>query len=97
MIGESASPRVVNGIRNILKGYGNIEHINEILTMHMGPEFILANISVDFIDSTTAQELEATIAEIDHMIKTDFPNVKRVFIESEAMKNHLKEITQQNK
>ncbi len=97
LIGESANPRVVNGIRNILKGYDNIEHINEILTMHMGPEFILANISVDFVDSTTAQELEATIAEIDHIIKTDFPNVKRVFIESEAMKNHLKEITQQNK
>lgn len=91
LIGESATPRVVNGIRKILQGYSNIEHINEVLTMHMGPEFILANISVDFIDSATAHELETTIAEIDRRIKAEFPNVKRIFVESEARKNHLKE------
>ena len=28
LIGESANPRVVNGIRNILKSYNSIEHIN---------------------------------------------------------------------
>lgn len=84
LIGESANPRVVSGIRSILKSYEEIEHVNEILTMHMGPEFILANISVDFTDTTSAQQLETTIAEIDHRIKREFPNVKRIFVESEA-------------
>jgi len=89
LIGESANPRVVNGIRKILKQYGNIEHINEILTMHMGPEYILANISVDFTDSTSAQDLEKTITEIDRQIKVEFPNVKRIFVESEARTGYL--------
>lgn len=92
LIGESANPRVVNGIRNILNSYDRIEYINEILTMHMGPEYILANISVDFTDSTSAQEVETTIAEIDRRIKADFPNVKRVFVETEARTNHLHEM-----
>ncbi|MEX1349549.1 MAG: cation diffusion facilitator family transporter, partial [Desulfobacterales bacterium] len=54
LIGESANASVVRGIRNILEGYRQIEHINEVLTMHMGPDFVLANISVDFRDNETA-------------------------------------------
>lgn len=88
LIGESANSRVVTEIRSILKSYNTIEHINEILTMHMGPDYILANISVDFADTISAQELEATIANIDRKIKDQYPNVKRVFIEAEARKKY---------
>lgn len=88
LIGESANSRVVTEIRSILKSYSTIEHINEILTMHMGPDYILANISVDFADTISAQELEATIANIDRKIKDQYPNVKRVFIEAEARKKY---------
>jgi divalent metal cation (Fe/Co/Zn/Cd) transporter len=59
-------------------------HINELLTMHMGPEFILVNISVDFRDPITAPEIEEAVSEIDGMIKGAFPAVRRVFIEAEA-------------
>ena len=46
LIGESANIHVVNGIRKLARTYDKIEHVNEVLTMHMGPEFILVNISV---------------------------------------------------
>jgi divalent metal cation (Fe/Co/Zn/Cd) transporter len=94
LIGESANASVVRGIRNILKGYRQIEHINEVLTMHMGPDFVLANISVDFRDNETASSVESVIAEIDNTIKTQFPQIKRIFIEAEARKFRLK--AQQN-
>ena len=84
LIGESADPEVVTGIRDIAAGHTGIEHVNEVLTMHMGPEFILVNISVDFSDDIRAGEIEETVARMDHEIKTDFPNVKRVFVEAEA-------------
>jgi len=38
LIGESANRPVVRGIREVLKAQSNIEHINEVLTMHMGPD-----------------------------------------------------------
>lgn len=94
LIGESANASVVRGIRNILQGYRQIQHINEVLTMHMGPDFVLANISVDFRDNETASGVESVIAEIDNTIKTQFPQIKRIFIEAEARKFRLK--TQQN-
>jgi len=84
LIGERADREVVDGIRRLVKNQPSVHHVNEVLTMHMGPEFILVNVSVDFSDNIRAGEIEATVARMDHQIKTKFPNVKRVFVEAEA-------------
>jgi len=90
LIGESANKEVVHGIRTLAMAYPYVEHINEVLTMHMGPDYILVNLSIDFKDDTTAQELESAIAQLDKRIKIDYPEVKRVFVEAEArLKNNL--------
>ena len=86
LIGESANIHVVKGIKNITKTYDKIEHVNEVLTMHMGPEFILVNISVEFRDEATATEIEDTVSQLDTAIKNEYENVKRIFIEGEARK-----------
>ncbi|HID49095.1 MAG TPA: cation transporter [Chromatiales bacterium] len=84
LIGESANLDVVHGIRTILQSYPEIEHVNEVPTMHMGPDYILVNISVDFRDDIQSGAMEEFIADIDRVIKRQFPLVKRVFIEAEA-------------
>ena len=40
LIGESARDSVIDGIRRIVQNYGGVEKVNEVLTMHMGPEYI---------------------------------------------------------
>ncbi len=87
LIGESANVHVLRGIREILQANPLVEHINEVLTMHMGPDYILANISVDFKDSATAGEVEEVIAMISEAIKQRYPQIKRIFIEAEARRN----------
>ncbi|NQT92145.1 MAG: cation transporter, partial [Lentisphaerae bacterium] len=62
LIGESANVAVVEGIRAIVAEFPRVEHVNQVLTMHMGPQFILVNLSVDFADQTPASDLEETIA-----------------------------------
>jgi len=84
LIGESANKEVVNGIRTLAMAYPYVEHINEVLTMHMGPNYILVNLSIDFKDEATAQELESAISQLDRRIKMDYPEVKRIFVEAEA-------------
>ncbi|MCU7918403.1 MAG: cation diffusion facilitator family transporter [Candidatus Thiodiazotropha sp. (ex Epidulcina cf. delphinae)] len=83
LIGESANPAVVQGIRELAGAKASVDCVNEVLTMHMGPDFVLANVSVDFRDSITADEVERTIGEMDGAIKERFPQVKRIFIEAE--------------
>jgi cation diffusion facilitator family transporter len=87
LIGESASRSVRRGIRDSLRGRAHIDHVNEILTMHMGPDFILANISVDFANAISAQQVESDIAAITRSIKQAYPQIKRVFIEAESRGN----------
>ena len=84
LIGESANTRVVDGICKIILQYDGIDNLNEILTMHMGPDFILVNISIDFQDNLPAGALETMISRMDSHIKESFPTVKRIFVEAES-------------
>ena len=84
LIGESANTVVVEEIRRIVGGHSQVEHVNEVLTLHMGPKYILVNLSIDFADQVTAFELERAIADLDILIKQACPDVQRVFIEAEA-------------
>jgi divalent metal cation (Fe/Co/Zn/Cd) transporter len=83
LIGESADPDVIKGIKKKVMSFREVRHINEVLTMHMGPEYVLVNLSVEFNDSADADDIEDTVAQIDRAIKKKYKNVKRVFIEAE--------------
>jgi len=85
LIGESANREVVDGIRRIASAFPSVEKVNEVLTLHMGPDFILATLSVDFRNDTPAGEVEETIALLDATIKKAFPVVKRIFVEPERI------------
>jgi len=93
LIGERASGEVIAGIRNIVTAVTDVKHVNEIATMHMGPEFVLANLSLDFVDDIPSQSVEHTITQITSQIKRQYPVVKRVFIEVESWHNHTPGVT----
>lgn len=84
LIGESAHNEANQEIHKIAASFPGIQHVNEVLTLQMGPGFILANISIDFVDQVSAAEVEQTIAAIDLEIKSKNLLVKRVFIEAEG-------------
>ena len=84
LIGESANQEVIQGIREIAYSCKEIKQVNEVLTMHMGPDFILVNVSVDFVDPILATEVEVTVAGLDRAIKKAYPQVQRVFVEIET-------------
>ena len=86
LIGERASEDIIKGVKNILSTYSRIKNINEVLTMHMGPDFILVNLSVDFQNDITAADTEEIISDIDTKLKQKFSAIKKVFIEAEAIK-----------
>ena len=85
LIGESADPEIVRGIEEIVQGNSIVEGVNEVLTMHMGPDFILVTLSADFVDSVSADDVERQVAELDQQLKSRFPKIKRVFIEAEKL------------
>lgn len=83
LIGESADPRIVSGITKLANDYTFISGVNEVLTMHMGPNYILLNLSVNFEDKMDVSNVEENISTLSSRIKKEYPLVKRVFVEAE--------------
>ena len=88
LIGESARQEVVDGIERIVAGQPGIVAINEARTMHLGPEDVLLNLSLDFADHLSSAEVEAAISQLERTIKSAFPEVTRVFIEAQSLIGH---------
>jgi len=89
LIGESADPEIVKAIHDMVSEIDPIERTNEVLTMHMGPNYILVNVSADFSSDASSDDVEGSIAELDKQIKKCFPNVKRIFVEAESREHFL--------
>jgi cation diffusion facilitator family transporter len=84
LIGESANVRVVEGIRALALAEAEVQHVNEVLSMHMGPKNVLLNLSVKFRDQATALNIEAAVTRMEGGIKSEYPEVTRIFIEAES-------------
>jgi cation diffusion facilitator family transporter len=81
LIGESANREVVAEIRKLARRYPEIPRVHEILTMHMGPDFILANIAIELACHAPRERAHEILDGLDRDIKRADPRVKRVFIE----------------
>ncbi len=83
LIGESADPEIVAGIEKMCHSYEEIKTVNEVLTVHMGPKYILLTTGVNFKDNLDADSMEHIIEQITNDVKERYPLVKKVFIEAE--------------
>jgi cation diffusion facilitator family transporter len=84
LIGESASQEVVDGIRVLIEKMHGVDRVNEILTMHVGPDYVLVNISLMLSPHLDRAEAHDIFDRIDTQIKSRYSRIKRVFIESET-------------
>ncbi|MEZ5670087.1 MAG: cation diffusion facilitator family transporter [Alphaproteobacteria bacterium] len=92
LIGEAASPEVVRDVIARVSGRDAVERINELRTMHMGPNDIVLAMSLDFRDELSAGQVEQTISEIEADILAAHPAMRRIFIEIQSAGGHLETI-----
>ncbi|MGI9510863.1 MAG: cation diffusion facilitator family transporter [Geminicoccaceae bacterium] len=88
LIGEGVDPDVRRGLETVVAGQDGILRVNELRTMHLGPEEVLLTISVDFSSDLSADDVEKTISLMEKTIKERYPEVRRVFIEAQNWRAH---------
>jgi cation diffusion facilitator family transporter len=93
LTGEAAQPETRAGIERIASGTAGVVGINEILTMHFGPREVLVALSLDFDDGIPAASVEAGVAELERRLKTEFPEIARVFVEAKGFEDHMRRST----
>ncbi len=68
--------------------------IYEGVAMHLGPRDILCNISIDFRQGLTSDQVEKTITSMERRIKSAHPQVTRIFIEAQGRSSHQRSVEQ---
>jgi cation diffusion facilitator family transporter len=92
LIGEAAAPEIVDDIKKFVSEHKTIIALNEIRTLHRGPNDVLLALSVDYRDDVLAGDVEGTNTLIEIAIKKKYPVVKRLFIEVQSAKDHKEEV-----
>lgn len=95
LIGEAASQDMVERVRTLALATPGVIAMNELRTLHRGPEDVLLAVSVDFEDTLTAGAVEEAIYRLEVAVKRDYPVVTRIFIEVQASKHHQEMIDQE--
>ena len=92
LIGEAADPEVVKTIEELVADIPTVTNLNEIRTLHRGPDDILLALSLDFKDNIKVGKVEDAIYQLELKIKERFPIVKRLFIEVQKKEHHAQEV-----
>ena len=80
LIGESADPDMVDGLKALVASEGGVVGVGDVLTIHSSPDQITVLMSVDFEDSLTAGEVERMVERIEDESQARWPQVHRMFI-----------------
>ncbi len=86
LLGESADPELVEDIQALAARDEAVQRVFRPLTMHLGPEEVLLNIDVEFHPALGAEDVAAAVDRLESAIRTRHPEVKRIFIETEAFR-----------
>ncbi|HBK06279.1 MAG TPA: cation transporter [Acetobacteraceae bacterium] len=84
LTGEGVQPEVRASLRRLAEGEPGVVRLNELLTMHFGPNDVLVALSLDFDDAQLASSVENTVSRLERRIMATHPEVTRVFIEAQS-------------
>src|SRR5579859_2922451 len=71
LIGESANPEVVHGVRALVEHDDSVTKIEDLLTMHFGPQDILVSLKVRFRENIDTRQLGDAVDRIEHRLREE--------------------------
>ncbi|HEV2503768.1 MAG TPA: cation diffusion facilitator family transporter [Mesorhizobium sp.] len=80
LIGEAATPQLQRSILAIADRDDTVDHANGVITVHLSPRQVVANLSLEFVDELRASEIELAVERIEAEIKKHHPEVTSLFV-----------------
>lgn len=84
LIGERADPALGTAIRAIASGTAGVCNVNEVTTLHLAPDQVIVNLSLDFDDHLNTGAIEDAVAAIESRARAEHPQVRSVFIRPQS-------------
>lgn len=82
LVGEAADPALVESVKATLNDEVGVVSVHNVLTLHFGPNDVLVNVSLDFEDKFTAEQVEQMVQRTSKSIKEKHTSITRIFIEA---------------
>ena len=71
-------------MQRITEGTEGVVGVTQILTMHLGPEFVVLAMKVAFRPGSSLEEVERVTDEIERQVREGVPEMKKIFIEPDS-------------
>ena len=85
LIGEGANAETVASIKKITNDDSAVEKVIKVLTLHFGPQEILLNLEINFVDDLETEELAIAIERLENAINSQHSEIKNIFIEAKSI------------
>jgi len=90
LVGEGLGAANVEKIQMILEKEPRIARHHRPLSLYFGPNEVLVNLDVHFVDGLSSDEIEETVDRVEKRIKEAVPKVNRIYIEAETIQSRKK-------
>jgi cation diffusion facilitator family transporter len=84
LIGEGARGHTMRSIRQIAAEQPGVEQVNDLVTVHLAPDQVVAALSLEFKDPLTTPEIENAVATIERRIRERHPEVVSIFVKPQS-------------
>ncbi|MFT3773919.1 MAG: cation transporter dimerization domain-containing protein [Minicystis sp.] len=84
LIGERASRDAEVEAQKLTEGTPGVTRVTQLLTMHLGPDFVVLAMKVAFDPNLHVKDVEEVINEVERRIRGKQPEMKKIFIEPDS-------------
>ncbi|MGN6498692.1 MAG: cation diffusion facilitator family transporter, partial [Tsuneonella sp.] len=84
LIGERARPEIETALDRIARAHEPVCVVNEVMTVQLSPNDVVAMLSVDMDDDLPVGRLEQIAHQIENKAKQQHPEVRRIFIRPQS-------------
>lgn len=84
LIGERASPGLEKAIQSLASQTAGVCKVNEIVTVHLGPQQVVVMLSLDFEDALALTDVETATEGLEEQVRANLPEVFRLFVRAQS-------------
>jgi cation diffusion facilitator family transporter len=86
LVGEGLLPEDIERIQIIMEAEPRVDACRRPLSLYFGPNEVLVNLDVHFVDGLDSDEIEETVDRLESAIKKALPVVNRIYIEADTIR-----------
>ncbi|WP_262269622.1 MULTISPECIES: cation diffusion facilitator family transporter [Microvirga] len=84
LLGEPAHADVQRSILAAAQADPAVEQANGVITVHLGPQQVVAALSADFVDALSTADIETCVTRLEARIKALHPEITMLFIKPQT-------------